>query len=170
MNLFENLQALNEVESLMEMSNIRGKDVKRDYIELSYFFSRKDNNPHGIRVKILFNRDRMTRNPDGYLKLSDDWEYVPTPGSKHIDSKIINDVKSYFKKYKVLFAAVWEDYLDAPDLEDYIKGRIDWSDLITAMTSNNEMANKELEDIKVEDNLIELERIVRTHKFFNMND
>lgn len=77
------------------MSNIRGKDVKHDNIDFSYFFSRKDNNPHGIRVKILFNRDRMTSNPDGYLKLSDDWKYISLPNGKHVSSKTINNVKIF---------------------------------------------------------------------------
>lgn len=168
-NLFENLQMLYEYDTLLEMSNLRGKDVKKDYVNFSYYFSRKDGNPHGIRVKVLFNRDRMTSNEDGFLILHSDWKFINS-SNKHIKEKEINSVKEYFKKYKVLFAAVWEEYLDAPDLEDYMKARITWKDLLIEMMSTNEEANTELENIYEIEDITLLESIVRKYKLFNMND
>ena len=47
---------LEDVEKLMEMANLRGKQVKTDNIDFSFYFSSKAGNSHSIRIKICWNR------------------------------------------------------------------------------------------------------------------
>ena len=171
MNLFENLQKFNEENILLEMSNVIGKKVKTEPIDFSFFFSSKYRASHSIRVKIFWNRESTKGSSvDDYFEMHGDYKYVPSPDSKSIKEKQINYAREFLKKYKVLFAAVWEDYLEEYLLQDYFYGNCDFKDIIIDMTSTNENANKELDNIKETDNLKELERIVRKYNLFNMND
>lgn len=164
------MKLLNE-NSLFEMSNLRGKMIKLEDIDFSFYFSSKANvnTQHGIRVKICWNREKVSKDLlDGYMELHGDYKYVSknNPNVKP-DKFDILTARYFFKRYKVLFAAVWENKLDENLLNDYFREKISLEELLD-----------EFEDISVEDkekikearDLKDLERIVRENKIFNMND
>ena len=59
-------EQLIQEEMLTEMANVRGKDVEVDDIDFSFYFSKKNSN-HGIRLKVVWNRERMSGNDDVYI-------------------------------------------------------------------------------------------------------
>lgn len=121
---------------LFEMVNIRGKYVKIPHkLNFSFYFSPKDavegkDICHGLRVKPLFNPEKMSINKAGTLKLHGDWKYIPGEDDKKIGAKPIAEMKEFFKKYKILFSAVWEKSLPPDALYDYFRGTITFSELI----------------------------------------
>lgn len=158
---------IEQSESLLEMANIRGKDVKTDKLSFSFYFSRKDGNSHGIRVKLLFNPNTMRQDVDGYMELHGNYEFILSPNHKNISNKLINEARVFFKKYKVLFAGVWENALDSVDVEDYFKGRVTLKDVIQPVIEEN---NKILDVLYNIHTIAEFEHAVRKYKLFNMND
>ena len=131
------LTILNEyTDILFEMANIRGKTVKvPGKLDFSFFFSTKDaveskDLVHGLRVKPVFNPEKISIHDVGTLKLHGDWEYIPGKNDKSVDAKSIRKMKNFFKTYKILFAAVWENQLPHDAVEDYIRGHITFSDML----------------------------------------
>lgn len=151
---------------LLEMANIRGKDVNIEDIDFSLFFSRKYPN-HGCRVKICWNREKMTHDT-GNMEAHGDYKYYQDASCKYKpDAVDISTARYFIKKYKVLFAAVWEEKLDSNDLIDYFRGRLSWKELLSCFT---DMADKEQESIQNCKDRKELEKRVRELNIFNMND
>ena len=75
--------------------------------------------------------------------------------------------RAFFKKYKVLFAAVWELVLDPPELQDYFRKLISFSGMLKEFHG----IDKDVyEAIQSANNVIDLETIVRKLNAFNMND
>lgn len=164
------LKALSN-EPLVEMANIRGKYVKVEDLDFSFYYSSKldTNGQHGIRVKICWNREKIGLDLlDGYMELHDDYKYVSTshPNYKP-DSIDIATARYFFKKYKVLFAAAWELVLDENILSDYLRGNISLLETIDNFENVNDDMKQEL--LKV-NSLKELEQKVRENKVFNLND
>ena len=62
-------------ENIYGMSNVRGNRIRvyPGMQPFSFYFSEKSDN-HGIRVKPLFNPDKVHISEAGTLKLCDDWE------------------------------------------------------------------------------------------------
>ena len=169
--IIEDLKEFNKENMLLEMANVLGKNVKTDNIDFSFFFSSKLRAPHGMRVKIIWNRDSTKGGSiDGYFEMHGDYNYIASPDSKKIKEKYINYARDFLKKYKVLFAAVWEDQLEESILQDYFCGHCDFKDIIIDLWSTNDEVNKELDLISETDDLKELENIIRKYKLFNMND
>ena len=157
-------------ESLFEMSNIRGKYIKVEDLDFSFYFSSKSNayDRHGIKVKLCWNREKIGRDLlDGYMELSGDYKYTSTahPANK-IDSVDIATARYFFKKYKVLFSAVWEEVLDENFLVSYLKGDLSFSDL----TQEFELPFDSYEFVQRCKSLKELESVVRRYHIYNMND
>ena len=166
-NISEALNELNKIEEelLYEMATIVGKYIKLEDVNFSFHFSSKSevNEQHSIRVKIAWNRERLSPK-GGTLKLHGDYEYLPVKG-EDIKSLAhnINEARTFFKKYKVLFAAVWEEVINADPVTDYLKGYITFSDLI----------NEFFIEIPDKDNiqtLSELECVARENNLFNLYD
>ena len=90
---------------LMEMANLRGKDVKIEDINFSIYFSPKQTDQHSIRIKVLWNRERMNSgNFDGVLYLHGDYEYKQNPNADNKpDMYDIFELRYFAKRYKVLF-------------------------------------------------------------------
>lgn len=152
---------------LIEMANVTGKFMKVEDIDFSFYFSKK-NSSHAIRLKINWNRDSMTGNDEGYVELHGNYRYGQSPKAKYRPKAYeIETVRYFAKKYKVLFAAVWESKLDADTLSEYFKGRISWQELINSF----ENIKKAIRDVLAKcRNLKELEYVVRINNAFNMND
>lgn len=167
-NLFENLQLMNENEKpLMEMANLVGKTVKTDKINFSFYFSDKYGVNHGIRVKIVWNENRMQSDDAGYLELHGDYKYIVSNGSKKIPEREIEKSRQFFKKYKVLFSAVWECEIDPNVLVDYLRSKCSFKDVLLGFDDLSEEHTTEI--LKAKD-INDLERIVRKFNIFNMND
>ncbi len=152
---------------LMEMANLRGKDVKIEDINFSIYFSPKQTDQHSIRIKVLWNRERMNSgNFDGVLYLHGDYEYKQNPNADNKpDMYDIFELRYFAKRYKVLFAAVWENKLDPNDVEDYFKGRLSFEELLTLFL---DLDSDDYDKIQQARNIKELEQIVSENDIFNM--
>ena len=73
----------------------------------------------------------------------------------------------FVRKYKVLFAAVWEKKLDQNAVLGYFEGAYNFKQLVSQFEGITE---KQFYIINHCNNLTELERAVRENKIFNMND
>lgn len=159
---------------LMEMADIRGNDVRiEDRLPFSFYMSTKGavRGTHAIRVKILWNPSKMGPDADGNLELHSDYEYKHFSHRYKPTAKELSLLKDFFKKYKVLFAAVWEQVVDYEDIRDYFKGYLSFKDLLTKFDlSQYDEDSKELYDFFHCKNLEELEQVVRKYSIFNMND
>lgn len=156
---------------LFEMSNVRGKTIKIENIDFSFYFSSKEdaNNQHGIRVKISWNREKVSSKLlDGYMELHGEYKYKSRNKPNTIpNEKDKNKAREFFKKYKVLFAAVWEDKLDQNDLVAYLREMINFENLLNNFESITEEQKKLITQAK---DLKDLEMKVRENNIFNMND
>lgn len=164
-SLWEELDNLDE-DVLLEMANLRGKDVKIEDIDFSLFFSRKYPN-HGCRVKICWNREKMTHDT-GNLEIHGDYKYKHDASCKYKPDAVELSTARYFvKKYKVLFAAVWEEKLDPTDVIDYFRERLTWNELLRCFINVSQTDFTRIQNCKTRK---ELEDCVRMYKIYNMND
>lgn len=155
---------------LMEMANVRGIDTKiENRLSFSFYFSTKTavHKQHGIRLKIIWNPSKAPADADGYLELHGDYNYIISSHKYKPTAKELNMLREFAHKYKVLFAAVWEDKLYDGDLQDYFKGRISFKELLSKFDNITEKQYYYLNHSK---DLKELEETVRKYKIFNMND
>lgn len=131
-----NINENDNMNMLFEMANIRGKYVKTPHkLNFSFYFSPKDaveskDICHGLRVKPVFNPEKMSIDKAGTLKLHGDWKYIPGEDDKGIGSKAIREMKNFFADYKTLFAAVWEKALPPDALYDYFRGVINFDEML----------------------------------------
>lgn len=146
------------MELLFEMANIRGKSVKIPHrLNFSFYFSPKDaveskDICHGLRVKPLFDPEKMSIDKAGTLKLHGDWKYIPGSDDKNIGTKAIKEMKNFFLEYKTLFAAVWEKELPPDALYDYFRGTITFNELLQEFYFYDDFSD-EMKDIQTVDDL-----------------
>lgn len=146
---------------LMEMSNVRGRDCKVEDINFSFYFSPAQGS-HSIRAKVLWNRDRMTGSPDGCFELFGDYKYRPYRRTLVSEQEIAN-ARRFFRKYKVLFAACWENVLDPVDLRNYFEGRISFDELKTCF-----FGIKNYKELQKAETIKQLGQIVKDLKIFRI--
>lgn len=159
-----------EEDLLMEMANIVGRRVKTDDITFSLYFSRKNASRHAIRVKVYWDRQNISEDKCGYMELHGDYRYSQSPTQKYKPKAYMVDTLRYFiKKYKVLFAAVWEGALSEDSLQEYFRGGIDFKELLSEFLVNK-VGKQKYEALNYAENLKQLEQLVRQYKIFNMND
>ena len=150
----------------MEMANVVGKYVKTDDINFSFFFSDKSEVSHGIRAKVKWNREKLSGGSDGYFELHGDYPYVSSK-SIYVDESRISEARKFFRKYKVLFAAVWEFKLEQIPVQDYFRNLISFKDLLSEFEG---ISKQTYDKIQLANNVEELEDVVRKCKCFNMHD
>ena len=164
-----NIEAIDNIEAaepIMGMGNLLGKTVKVPKpLPFSFYFS-TNFDVHGIRVKPLFDPEKMSIDRAGNLWLCDSWEYTPGKDDKHVDSKDIRKMKAFFRKYKVLFCAVWGKILQETYVEDYFKKRMSFKSLLKQFDCYQEYKD-DMGDI---DSIEELEEFVRENNICNMYD
>lgn len=168
------LEYLNDPSAvLLEMANFVGDSIVVDKVPFSFFISDKSvaRGKHAIRAKIIWNSSKAPHDADGYLMLHGDYEYVSGSHKYKPTTKELQIARNFFKKYKVLFAAVWEQVLDAEPLQDYMKGYITFSKLVAKLDiePDNPESLKYYYASRCK-SAEELEAIVREHNLFNMND
>lgn len=155
-----------ENDYILEMANLRGKDIEIEDVDFSFYFSKK-HPAHGCRVKICWNRDKMTGEMN-VLQLHGEYKYIQNNSSSYKpDAVEISTARYFAKKYKVLFAAVWEEKLDANDFIDYFRNRLTWEELMSCFI---DVSPSDFDKIQKCRNRKELEATVRAFKIFNMND
>lgn len=154
---------------LFEMANLRGNDIKlHKRIPFSLFISNKEavHGAHAIRVKVLWNPEKMTATPDGQLELHGDYDYTAFSHKYNPTSKELDILKDFCKKYKIFFAAIWEGKLDPNDFIDYLENRKSLNDLLSTFI----LKGKSYYLINHCKNLVELEKCVKKNNIFNLND
>lgn len=155
---------------LMEMANVMGNKVVVEHrLPFSFHFCDKNaiHGQHAIRVKILWNPSKAPNDADGYMELHGDYKYIIGSHKYKPTGKELQIAREFFKKYKVLFAAVWERVLYPDDVIDYFKGIMKWQDLMNSFYDIPENISSVLKKCR---NLTDLEYAVRRNKAFNMND
>lgn len=153
-------------EPVLCMSNVRGNKVRvQKNLPFSFYFSASQGE-HSIRVKPMFNPSKLKDNMAGTLKLCDDWEYIPGPDDKNVSAKDIAKMKSFFRRFLVLFAAAWERIVDDGDVYDYLVGDITLPELIEQFSFYDEYS-EELDDIT---SVAELEQFCRDNDLVNLFD
>lgn len=151
---------------IFAMSNVRGRYVTVEpNIEFSFYYSPKNTN-HEIRVKPVFNRDRLSVDDVGTLKLTGDWEFKPGRSDKKVNSKDVEIMKQFFRKYLVLFCMVWDKQLPDPELGDYLTGRMDLHELIQQIKFYPDW-DSELDSIV---DVSQLEDFCYNHNLVNLRD
>lgn len=145
---------------LIEMANVVGKYVKRpNKLPFSFYFSAQ-NNSHSIRVKPSFNAERLIKSQIGTLKLCDDWEFVPGKDDTNVNQKEITEMKNFFRKYLVLFCAVWDMQLSEYPVQKYFEGDFSLQTVIEDM----DFYNSDMDKIKT---IEELEKYCRENDLVN---
>lgn len=154
-------------EKIFCMSNVTGKYVKNpERLNFSFYYSSKSGVKHGIRVKPVFNPEKISKSEMGNLELHGSWEFTPGNSDKSVNTSDINKMKNFFKTYKVLFAAVWEEQVPEDLLADYFKGYINLTTFIEELYNYSDWQSY-LSDIK---DVSSFEKAVRENNLFNMND
>lgn len=155
---------------LMEMANVRGIDtVIENHLPFSFYFSTKKavHNRHAIRLKVKWTPNKSPDEADGYFELHGNYDYTISSKKYKPTAKELEIARTFCKKYKVLFAAVWEGILYDGDLQDYFKGRVKLNELLSKFDIEDEMNYYYLNHCK---SLEELETCVRKYNIYNMND
>ena len=169
-NNYEELQHYvnNETATLMEMANIRGNDIKRHSgIPFSLFMSTKEqvHGVHAIRVKVLWNPNKMTSTPDGQMELHSDYQYTSFAHKYKPSTKEIKELREFCKQYKVFFAAIWGGVLDPNDFIQYLQNNKSFQDLLATF----DLKGRDYYNVNHCKTLSELEDCIRKNKIFNMN-
>lgn len=155
---------------LLEMANMTGRKVKTDEINFSFYFSRKNASRHGIRLKVFWDKQYINDDKSGYIELHGNYEYSQDPKQKYKPKSYMIDTLRYFaRKYKVLFAAVWENVLGEDSLQDYFRGIADFKQLLSEFNANK-IGKQKYEALNYAKDLQQLERTVRKYSIYNMND
>ena len=159
-----------EFSPIFGMSNMLGKFVRLDGpLNASFYFGSKHAGipdggaiPHDIRVKIYPNREKFRESGSFTMTLHGD--YLVTKND--LDGKELQTLKSFFRKYKVLFAGAWEEEIIETDITAYLSGRIPLQELVWNMPQY-----EKYQDVldKVE-TIEDLESAVRQYKIFPMHD
>jgi hypothetical protein len=152
---------ISEFSLITERANLLGNRVKIEHINFSFYFSSKYGMQHSIRAQVAWNPSRFKGCGDGYFELHGDYKYIQE-SQNFISEKEILKAKKFFKEYKVLFAAVWEDVLDPAYVQEYFRGFISFSELL-------QFFDIDLSPYQI-DSLSNLEYVVRKNSLFNMND
>ena len=155
---------------LLEMANVIGRYVTVDEIDFSFYFGSKDavNGQHGIRAKICWNKSKIMKSFDGYMELHGDYKYISAKNSNNTPSSYdIYAARYFFKRYKALFSAVWENKLNENFVVSYLTGDISFHKLMTRFEDIDEKYKQIIENC---DNARELEKVVRQYNIYNLND
>ena len=163
------IKSAEEYESLDDilcMSNVRGKYIKNPHrLPFSFYFSSNNESQHSIRVKVVFDPEKLKSSLTGIQKLSDDWAFTPGKNDGSVSKKDIAYMQEFFKHYIVLFAAVWDEQLQDATLEDYFKGDISFHEMLEDFDFYLDY-QEELDNLD-EDDIVALEDLCRKYHIVN---
>ena len=98
------------------------------------------------------------------MDLHGEYKYTHSGGEPKPSSKDISAARDFFKKYKVIFAAVWEGYLNPDVVSFYLRGFLTLDELKDEFYDVSEDIFKDAKTIA------DIEKIVRENELFDMND
>lgn len=152
-------------EAILCMSNVRGSEVNNPgRLKFSFYFSSGAGFNHSIRVKPSFNPEKLKLSKCGTLKLCDDWKYTPGKDDKSVSAQDVGTMKAFFRRYIVLFCAVWDEQLQDAVLQSYFEGRASFKDVIRDLDFYKDRS----EDLEHVEDIIELENYCREHNLVNL--
>lgn len=155
---------LSHAESILAMSNVRGKYITvANNIRFSFFYSPRWTQ-HGPRVKVVFNPEVMRRENASVQKLCDDWRFIYNEKDKHPSQSEIAEMQQFFRHYLILFLLVWDNHLSEADPSDYFVGRMPLSELISNIYFYNDFE----EEMSQLSSIEELEEFCRANHLVNM--
>lgn len=156
---------------LTEMACVRSMNMAVEQnLPFSFYFSSKEDvfNRHGIRLKVQWNPMKISsRNADGYFELHGDYEYISGSHKYYPTAKELKIARGFIRKYKVLFAASWEEKVQTEDVADWFEGKIKLDELLSRFENISEDDYFRINHSRTVE---ELEQAVRKYKIFNMND
>lgn len=159
-----------EEDLLMEMANLVGSKIKVEDVDFSIYFSRRNASRHAIRLKVFWDRNSVNDDRCGYIELHGNYDYSQDPKQKYKPKAYMVDTLRYFvKKYKIIFVAVWEGVLGEDTVQDYFREIITFKDLLSEFYENK-IGKQKYEALSYANDLKQLENIVRKFDIFNMND
>ena len=112
----------------------------------------------------MFNPEKMSIELAGTLKLCDDWEYIPGRDDGNVSGREIRKMKAFFRKYKVLFCAVWCGAVQETPVTDYFRALKTFHDLLMDFDFYEDYKS-DMDEIETVE---ELEEFVREKSLFNM--
>lgn len=100
------------------------------------------------------------------MDLHGNYEYIISNHKYKPTGRELEIARSFFRKYKVLFAAVWEEVLDPSFVQDYLRGYLDFKNLLTQF----DLQGRDYYNVNHCKTIKELEACIRKYRIFNMND
>lgn len=131
----DNLCALHEVSAFGENVHVVGKKG----LDFSFFYSTKDNCKHGLRVKIIWDRNRCKeRHFDGRFEPDNgDWLYKKYKDGRDVPKrKIFDSAINFVRRYTFIFVLVWEKLLNTECSNAYFYGKIPFEGLFDGLQVN----------------------------------
>lgn len=131
----DNLCALHEVSAFGKNVLVVGKKG----LDFSFFYSTKDNCKHGLRVKIIWDRNRCKeRHFDGRFEPDNgDWLYKKYKDGRDVPKrKIFDSAINFVRRYTFIFVLVWEKLLNTECSNAYFYGKIPFEGLFDGLQVN----------------------------------
>ena len=149
-------------------SNMIGRFVKMDGpLGFSFYFGSKyaggNISRHDIRVKFCLNPEKMAVSKSYFMLLHGDYK---SNAEGQIPAKDLERIRHFFKKYKVIFAGVWEEKIAERDVMNFFGKKITLSQLI----QNSPFYTAYEDQLKAVNRINEFEKVVRMNNIFNLHD
>ena len=153
-------------EDILCMSNVRGINVVRpSKLPFSFYFGSKQGNKHDIRIKFIFNPERIIMSKAGVLRLHGNWEVMEGDESDRLGAKQIRLLKDFFREYLILFILVWDEFMQEGVVQEYFEGRADLSDILDDIDFGYPTANLL---VRKSTSIADLETICRDNNLVDM--
>ena len=131
----DNLCALHEVSAFGKNVLVVGKKG----LDFSFFYSTKEKCKHGLRVKIIWDRNRCKDGHfDGRFEPDNgDWSYKKYDDGRDVPKrKIFDSAINFVRRYTFIFVLVWEELLNTKCSNAYFYGEIPFEGLFDGLQVN----------------------------------
>ncbi len=133
----DNLCALHEVSAFGKNVLVVGKKG----LDFSFFYSPGKKCKHGLRVKIIWDRNRCKDGHfDGRFEPdNNDWLYKKYDDGRDVPKrKIFDSAINFVRRYTVIFVLVWEELLNTECSNAYFYGKIPFEGLFSGLQVNRD--------------------------------
>ncbi len=131
----DNLCALHEVSAFGKNVLVVGKKG----LDFSFFYSPGKKCKHGLRVKIIWDRNRCKDGHfDGHFDPdNNDWSYEKYDDGRDVPKrKIFDSARDFVRRYTFIFVLVWEELLNTECSNAYFYGKIPFEGLFGGLQVN----------------------------------
>lgn len=66
----------------------------------------------------------MKEKPNGYLELYDGYRFIEGGCSEGVKEDMVDDARTFFRKYRDLFYKAWKDEIDLSEVQDYFRKKV----------------------------------------------